>query len=68
MQKPDRAIYLTFAGVRLTLCEWAKRTGIPRTTLALRVQMMWNAEQILTTPANEKRPVGDRRRNIHARA
>jgi hypothetical protein len=43
-------------GLRLTLAEWAERTGISRITIASRLGLHgWSAEKALTTPAHPER-------------
>lgn len=42
-------------GLRLSIPEWSKRTGIPSTVLHDRMRYGWDAERMLTTPAREYR-------------
>lgn len=41
---------LEFNGEKLTLSQWAKKTGIPRSTLLNRIKRGWNIEKVLTEP------------------
>jgi hypothetical protein len=48
-QRPKRhSKRYEFQGESLTIPEWAKRTGIPRNTLALRIKAGWSLERALT--------------------
>lgn len=48
--------YLKFKGERLTVAEWAERTGIPAFTLYQRVSKLgWPANKALTTPVRKLR-------------
>ncbi len=50
-QRPKRASQrYAFQGESLTIPEWAKRTGIPRNTLGLRIKAGWTLERALTAP------------------
>jgi hypothetical protein len=46
---------LTFRGLTLTQAEWAERTGIPQSTLHLRVKYGWTVERALTQPLRKTR-------------
>lgn len=50
-------IFLTFAGIRLPLAEHAKRAGLPRQLVATRISYGWSADEALTTPADQRKPV-----------
>jgi hypothetical protein len=47
---------LQYAGELLPIAEWARRTGINRSTIQFRIQNGQSAEEALTTPINEKNP------------
>lgn len=46
---------ITFHGETLNISEWAKKTGISRTTLNTRLNRHWSVEDALGTPAIPKR-------------
>lgn len=51
---PDhRSTLLEFAGLKLTLSAWARRTGISRTTIIERLASGWSIEKTLTTPGRK---------------
>ncbi len=43
-------VLLTFQGETLHLSAWARRTGLKRLTLAMRIRKGWSVEKALTTP------------------
>jgi hypothetical protein len=43
-------VWLAFQGRTLCLADWAKETGLPESTIAVRHEAGWPAELILTTP------------------
>jgi hypothetical protein len=45
-------IYVEFNGLNLTLSEWSKRTGIPKTTISGRIKRGLPPERILKAKAN----------------
>ena len=40
--------FLTLDGIRLTVCQWARKVGINRTTIEQRIKNGWSAENALT--------------------
>lgn len=50
--------FLEHAGERLTIAEWAERTGLSKTLLRERLQLGWAVDRALTTPARAKAPKG----------
>jgi len=42
-------------GERLTAADWARRTGIPQSTLCMRLKRGWSDERALTTPVANPR-------------
>lgn len=52
----DRLI--EYAGLAMTSGEWAKRTGLGRTTIQERIRSGWSAERALTTPSRGAIPKG----------
>lgn len=51
-----RNVYLEFAGLRLHLAEWGRRTGIKSGVISIRMnQLKWSVEEALTTPLYGKR-------------
>lgn len=42
--------FLEYSGERHTITEWSEKTGIPKTTIRMRVQAGWGAEEALTKP------------------
>lgn len=42
--------YITFNNRTMTLTDWAKEVGIPRTTLGTRLDRGWSIERALTSP------------------
>ncbi len=47
--------FLIFRGERLTITEWARRTGIKDVTLRQRVRLGWSPERALTEPPKQLR-------------
>lgn len=48
-------VHLTIGGVTKTLSQWARETGIPKTTISQRIKRGWPADRILRkTSAREK--------------
>jgi hypothetical protein len=43
-------VFIEFNGNRLTVAEWARRTGLPATTIDQRVRRGWTSERTLLTP------------------
>lgn len=53
---------ITHAGESLTLTEWAKKTGIPATTIKARVEVLkWDFGRAISEPPNKKFGRGGRR-------
>ncbi len=50
----SKGTYVTVDGVTLKLTEWAKKTGIGRTTIAQRVRYGWTLEKAVSTPKQWK--------------
>lgn len=46
---------LKFAGMDLSVSEWAKRTGIPVFSIWKRYKLAWPVERILTEPVRKQR-------------
>jgi len=57
--------YLEFNGERLTIVEWAERTGLLHTTISKRLQHGWSIEKALTTMPKED---GRRKRKVEPAA
>jgi hypothetical protein len=49
---------VTHAGRTLTVAEWARRTGLLKTTIRNRLKAGWPVEAALTAPARRKAPNG----------
>jgi len=47
-----RSRVIEFDGERLTLAEWAERTGMKRETIARRLNLAWSSERALTEPVH----------------
>jgi hypothetical protein len=47
-----------FTGVTCTLAEWARRTGLLKSTIRMRLASGWDVERALTTPARPKKTNG----------
>lgn len=61
--------FVEFGGERLTISQWATRTGISQDTLSLRFERGWDVARTLSTPALRRGPVkGDlRQRGVKVR-
>lgn len=45
--------YLTYNGETNTITEWGRITGIPQMTIRRRINLGWDTEKVLTTPAKK---------------
>jgi hypothetical protein len=54
IRSSSKGVYVTVDGVTLKLTEWAKKTGIGRTTIAQRVKYGWSIEDAVSTPKNTR--------------
>lgn len=58
-QNTSKNVYLTYNGLTLCLCEWARRCGFANATLNNRIKRGWDLERALTTPVqfHSKKPL-----------
>lgn len=42
------SVFITFGGMKLTLCQWAEKTGINRRTITQRIKSGWSLSRALT--------------------
>lgn len=54
--------HISFRGERLTVAEWAERTGIARDTLAARIELGWSVHRALTSPLDARKSHSQRRK------
>lgn len=55
---------MTCGGITLSLCAWAKRIGIGKRTLTVRLDVLgWSVEEALTIPKGGRRK--DYKANVH---
>lgn len=49
-RRSNETAMMEMGGERLSAAEWARRTGIPQSTLCMRLKRGWSHEKALTTP------------------
>ena len=50
-----KARLITFQGRTMNICDWAKETGINRTTIQMRLDHLgWSVHDVLTTPVRKR--------------
>lgn len=52
-----KPMFLEYMGERKQLAEWARKTGISRTAIMLRIRRGWTVEQALTLPVGPGLPI-----------
>lgn len=58
---------MEYQGERLSASEWARRTGIPQSTLCMRLKRGWSHERALTTPiGNPRVPLRRSKKSLNA--